>query len=180
MSQPEKKKLPSQPSSVMAAGMAPGMVNSVPPPNPGLAMSAPSPNLIQRLMGGVMSNRMMDKYPEVQGAYNTRSLEAPQDAANVRRIGEMGFLKKMLTGDAYGSTSPFGTIELNMDAIRRDKQDVSDVLSHEMAHAGQGMMGHIKQLFGDRTPEDQAINAEVFRKVRKTDIPLSTPKNGKR
>jgi hypothetical protein len=170
MSQQQKK----QPN-VVAAGMGvptTPLVQPQPNPNPGMAMVAPSPNIVQRIMGGVMSNRMMDKYPEVAGAYNTRSLEAPQDAANTRRIGEMGWLKRKLTGDAYGSTSPFGTIELNMDAIRRDKQDVGDVLAHEMAHAGQGMMGHIRQMFGSREPEDKAISAEVLRKVRKTDIPL--------
>lgn len=173
MSQEQLKKRPTNP--VMATGaMMPssGMMPSTPQPNPGMAMSAPSPNLVQRLMGGVMSDRMAKKFPEVEAAYAGRSIEFPENAANVRRVGEMGKIKQWLTGNAYGSTSPFGTIELNMDAIRRDKQDVNDVLAHEMAHAGQGMMGHIRSMFGSHEPENKAINAEVFRKVRKGDIQL--------
>lgn len=154
----------------------PGM--TVMPPSgvtPNTGMTAPSPNIIQRIMGGVMSDRMAKKHPEVEAAWGGRSLEFPENAANVRRIGEMGKIKQWLTGGAYGSTSPFGTIELNMDAIKRDNQDVNDVLAHEMAHAGQGIMGHIRSMFGSNAPEEKAINAEVFRKVRKGDIPLVAP-----
>jgi len=131
----------------------------------------PQEGIIPRMMGGVMSNRMATQYPDVEKAFAGRSVEFPENAAKVNRIGEMGFLKRKLTGDAYGSTSPFGTIELNMPAIQRDKQDINDVLSHEMAHAGQGISGFLKSFYS-REPEDKAINSEVFRKVRKTDIQL--------
>ncbi len=137
----------------------------------------PQEGFIPRLMGGVMSDRMANKYPEVEKSFAGRSIEFPENAAKVNRIGEMGWLKRKITGDAYGSTSPLGTIELNMDAIRRDKQNLDDVLAHEMAHAGQGVTGFLKSLYSTE-PEDKAINAEVFRKVRKTDIPLQANNSG--
>jgi hypothetical protein len=131
----------------------------------------PQEGIVPRMFGGVMSNRMATKYPEVEASFAGRSIEFPENAAKVNRIGEMGWLKRKLTGDAYGSTSPLGTIELNMPAIRRDGQDLNDVLSHEMAHAGQGLTGFLKSFYSPE-PEHKAINAEVLRKVRKTDIPL--------
>ena len=62
-----------------------------------------------------------------------------------------------------------------MDQIRADNQNIDDVMAHEMTHAGQGIGGYIRQLFGSRLPENQAINAEGLRKVRRTDIPLRSP-----
>jgi hypothetical protein len=167
MSQEQKKKL-INPIPVSTPGMT-----AMPPSG----MTAPSPNIVQRIMGGVMSDRTAARNPEMEKAWAGRSLEFPEAAAKVTRLGEMGKLKQMITGGAYGSTSPFGTIELNMDAIKRDNQDINDVLAHEMAHAGQGIMGHIRSMFGDNKPEEKAINAEVFRKVRKGDIHLAAPRD---
>jgi hypothetical protein len=109
----------------------------------------------------------------MEKAWAGRSREFPENAANVNRIGEMGYLKRKILGDhTYGSTSPFGTIELNMPAIKADNQDINDVLAHEMVHARQGVGGWLKGMLGSPEPDYEAINTESMRNVRRGDIPL--------
>lgn len=160
MSQEQKKR-----PNIMSAGVV--------PTNVGQTMSAPSPNIIQKILGdNLISSGLKNKYPEIEGAFMGRQIEMPREANAVTRISEMGPWGRMMSPNAYASTGPFGNIALNMDMIKQDKQDVNDVLAHEMTHARQGMMGHIKSLFGSRAPEDEAINKESMRKVRRTDIQL--------
>lgn len=137
---------------------------------------APSPSFLRRIIGEPLSAKTAQGWPELEKSWAGRQIEMPNESAKVTNIGEMGMLSKLRYPNAYAATGPFGTVKLNRELIDREKADIDDVLVHELAHVGQGPMGFVNQLFGSAKPENDAINREAFRKVRKTDINLNAPR----
>lgn len=123
-------------------------------------------------MGGVMSDSTAQQWPDLEKAVAGRQIEMPEESAKVNRVMSMGPLFKMLNPDAYAVTGPFKTIALNKDLIEHDKQDVNDVLAHELAHVGQGSRGFLRKFTEPDAVENEAVNREALRKVRRTDIRL--------
>lgn len=139
------------------------------------SISAPSAGWKQKIFGAPMSDASIDQNPEIAKSFAGRSIEFPQAAANTMSVKPMSGLRKMLSGNAYGFTSPLGQISINLDQIRADQQNLDDVMAHEMEHANQGIGGYIRNILGIGNDENKAINAEAFRKVRKDNIPLRSP-----
>lgn len=154
---PEKQEKPKQP--VSQASMVP-------------SISAPSQGWKAKIFGAPMSDESINQNPEIAKAFAGRSVEFPEAAANTMSVKPMSGLRKMLSGNAYGYTSPMGQISINLDQIRADQQDINDVMAHEMEHANQGVMGYVRNMFGIGNDENKAINAEAMRKVHRGDIPL--------
>jgi len=135
----------------------------------------PEPNkqsLLRRIFGDPVSDSTEQQIPGIRASWMGRQVERPDLEGNVTSIKPMSMFNKWRYPDAYAMTSPFGSIQLNNDAITRDKQDMNDVLIHEMTHANQGMGGFLRKLYNPSKDENAAINAEAMRKVRKTDIEL--------
>lgn len=133
----------------------------------------PSPRLLRKILGNPQS---IKDWPELDSKWAGREIEMPDEAGKVNRIMPMNFLTKFMNPDAYASTSPFGTISLNRELIEKDKQDLGDVLAHEMAHVGQGKSGFLRKFYEPNKVENEAIDKEALRKVRKGNIHLRTPK----
>jgi hypothetical protein len=138
-------------------------------------ISAPSQGWKQKLFGPAMSDQSIDQNPEIAKSFAGRSVEFPEAAKNTMSVKPMSTLRKMLSGNAYGFTSPLGQISINLDQIRADQQNIDDVMAHEMEHANQGIGGYIRNMFGIGNDEEKAINKEAMRNVRRTDIPLRPP-----
>lgn len=136
------------------------------------ADTGPSVSLIQRLLGGPMSESTAREWPALQQSMAGRQIEMPNESAQMARVMPMGRFTKMMNPEAYGATGPLGTIALNRELIERDGQNIDDVLSHELHHVGQGPMGLLRQIYGDPNVENSAINREAMRNVRREDIPL--------
>lgn len=129
--------------------------------------------LLRKLLGvDALSNKLGDEWPELQKQWAGRQVEMPKEADQVNKIGKMGIFSKWRNPDAYAVTGPFGTINLNRDLIEKDKQDLGDVLVHELTHVGQGKQGFLRKIYNPSAVENEAVNAEAMRKVRKEDIPL--------
>ena len=133
-------------------------------------------SLIRRVFGDPVSDATEQSMPGVRAAWTGRQIERPDLEGSVNSIKPMGIINRWRYPDAYAVTSPFGGIQLNKALIDKDKQDINDVLIHEMAHAKQGGGGFLRKLYNPDPVEHEAINAEALRKVRKTDIPLRSPK----
>lgn len=134
--------------------------------------AAPKPSLLRRIFGDPISAATDRAWPELRGAFAGRQIERPDLEGNVTSVKPMGFFNKWRYPDAYAVTNPFGGIQLNRELIEKDKQDLNDVLIHEMTHAGQGAKGFLRKFYNPNPDEYAAINAEALRKVRKGDIPL--------
>lgn len=132
----------------------------------------PSPTLMRRIFGGPISKSTAKEWPELEATFAGREIEMPSEAAKVNRIIEMGPLTRWMNPDAYAITGPFGTVALNREMIEKEKQDLPDVLVHELAHIGQGKKGFLRKFLNPSDVESEAINREVFRKVRRSDIEL--------
>jgi hypothetical protein len=128
-------------------------------------------SLLRRLLGDPISESTDKAWPELRAAWSGRQIEAPDKEGSVTSVKPMNMFNRWRFPDAYGVTSPLGQIQLNKDLIERDKQDLNDVLIHEMTHAKRGFGGFFKNLYSNE-PENQAINAEGLRPVRKGDIYL--------
>jgi len=136
--------------------------------------SSPSPGLLRRLLGSLginpVSEDLNQKWPELQKQWIGQEMESPEATSRVPKVMEMGPISKFLTGDAYAATGPFGTIALNREAIEKEKQDLGDVLAHELGHVEQGPSAMIKQFYQDM--ERGPMVKEAFRPRRKKDIYL--------
>lgn len=153
--------------------------------------TAPSKSLLQRLLGGVMSKSTEEGWPELATAWAGREVNMPTEAAGTQRVIEMGPVSRMLFKNAYGVTGPFNTIALNRQAIEQDKQNLDDILTHELTHVGQGqreglLKKHLKSIattassdYLNRPLEQEAFEAEQSRKAIKGDIFLPRPKKKK-
>lgn len=130
--------------------------------------------LIKKIVGGPVSDNQARRWPALAGSFATQSAQMPREASKTNHVGEMGPIFRALNPTAYAATGPFGTIKLNRELIERENQDIGDVLTHEMAHVGQGPMGWLKNAFGIDSDklEHEAINKEALRKVRRGDIYL--------
>lgn len=124
-----------------------------------------------------LSDQNAQSWPELQSSWAGREIEMPNETNKTNSVGPMGFLQRYLHPDAYASTSPFGNISLNRPLIEKDKQDLSDVLVHELVHVGQGKSGFLKHYINPNEMENEAINKEATRKVRRKDIYLQTMKS---
>lgn len=132
----------------------------------------PSQSLLRRLLGHNPNVISAGGWPELAQNWASREIEMPNETGQVNRIQPMGWLGKALSGGAYASSNPLtGIMSVNRDAIDKDNQNLGDVLTHELTHMGQGPMGMIRGLFSNQM-EDEAVNAEAFRKVRRKDIHL--------
>lgn len=129
-------------------------------------------SLIRRLFGDPVSDDTEAAIPGIRAAWMARQIERPDLEESVNSIRPMSAWNRYFNPDAYAVTSPFGGIQLNKELIGHDKQDINDVLIHEMTHAKQGKGGFLRKLYNPSSVEDEAINAEAMRKVRKTDINL--------
>lgn len=110
------------------------------------------------------------KWPELEQALADKESVHPDETKGLRKVFQMGPLFKMMNPDAYAVTGPFGTVAMNRELIEKDKQDVADVLTHELAHVQQGKSGFLRKLYNPSAVEDEAINKEAMRKVIRGDI----------
>lgn len=137
-------------------------------------VAAPTQGWKQKLFGPAMSDQSMEQNPDIARAWAGRQAEFPEAASSVMSVQPMSTLRKMLSNNAYGYTSPMGQIKINLDQVRADNQDINDVMMHEMEHARQGTGSYFSNLFSSK-PEEAAINKEALRKVRRNDIYLPSP-----
>lgn len=133
-------------------------------------------SILRRIIGDPISESTDREWPELRKSFAGREIERPDLANKVTSVKPFGLFDYWKNPNAYASTSPFGGIRLNRERIETEKQDLNDVLVHEMAHAGQGLKGFLKSIYNPNKFEDEAINAEALRKVRKGDIHLRTPR----
>lgn len=138
--------------------------------NPQLAN--PSPSLLRRILGGPMSEKTKRNWPELEAKWAGREIEMPRESTMTGRVRLMNILERAFNPDAYAKTTMFGNILLNRPEIEGHGQDLSDVLVHELAHIGQGKKGFLRKFYEPSKVEEEAINREAMRKVRRTDIPL--------
>jgi hypothetical protein len=129
-------------------------------------------SFLRKLFGDPISENTDKVYPELRAAWSGRQIERPDLEGQVTSIKPMGIFNKWRYPDAYAITNPLGGIQLNRELINQDKQDLNDVLIHEMTHANQGWGGFLRKIYNPSADENAAINAEALRKVRKEDIPL--------
>jgi hypothetical protein len=129
------------------------------------------PGFIRRILGNPVSDRLGQKWPELQREFVKREFDMPREANKTNKIMEMGPIFKWMNPDAYAVTGPFGTVSLNRQLIERDKQNLGDVLTHELAHIGQGKKGFLRQIYEPSQVENEAINREAMR-YRPRDIIL--------
>jgi len=134
--------------------------------------TGPSPGLLRRLLGDPISESTSTRWPALAKAWGGRQIEMPRESAKVTNIGEMGPFTKWRNPEAYAVTGPFGTMRFNRELIEKNKQDLNDVMVHELAHVGQGPLGYLKGIFDPNAQELEPITREAMRKVRKTDISL--------
>lgn len=132
----------------------------------------PSPSLLRKILGNPVSEGLGNQWPELRQSFAGRELEMPRESAKVTNIGMMGPFSRWMNPDAYAVTGPFGTVRLNRALIDKDKQNIDDVLVHELAHVGQGKKGFLRQMYNPSAVENEAINKEAMRNVRRTDIEL--------
>lgn len=129
-------------------------------------------SIIRRIFGDPVSDSTEKSIPGIRAAWTGRQVERPDLEGSVNSIKPMGMFNRWRYPDAYAVTSPFGGIQLNKSLIEKEGQDINDVLIHEMTHAKQGGGGFLRKFYNPSSVENEAINAEAMRKVRKTDIPL--------
>lgn len=136
----------------------------------------PTLSILQRIFGGPMSESTAKEWPALEASMAGRQNEMPVESAKMGRVMPMGRLSKMMYPDAYAVTGPMGTIAMNRELIEKDKQNIDDVLTHELAHVGQGKKGFLRKFYEPNKVEDEAVNREALRNVRREDIRL--PDNG--
>lgn len=135
----------------------------------------PSLGLLRKIFGGPMSESMQSEWPELQREFVKREFDMPQEAAATNRMFRMGPVMKWLNPDAYAVTGPLGTIALNRELIEKDKQNLGDVLTHELTHIGQGKRGFLRNIYEPSVVENEAINREALR-YRPRDVNLPVEK----
>lgn len=119
-----------------------------------------------------MAESTKQDWPELNTEWASREVDMPNETSATSRVMPMGSLFKKMNPDAYAVTGPLGTIALNRELIEKDKQNLGDVLTHELTHVKQGKKGFLRQLSGDSEVESEAINREAMRKVNKNDVDL--------
>lgn len=129
---------------------------------------------MRRLFGGVMSNSTEKDWPQLAQEMNDAEISMPSEALATNRVTEMGPVSRFLHPDAYAVTSPFGTIAFNRALIEKDKQNLGDVVTHELTHIGQGKSAFLKKYVpgGLDKLEQEAVNREAMRPVRRNDVYL--------
>lgn len=146
-------------------------------PEKGKVQTAPSPSLMQRLMGGVMSDSLSQEWPQLAQSWAGREMAMPNETAKTNRVMTMGPLMKWLNPDAYAVTGPLGTIALNRGLIEKDNQNLNDVLTHELTHVKQGKKGFLRNFYEPSRVEDEAINYEAMHShpmPKDINLPLET------
>lgn len=140
--------------------------------------TSPSAGLIGRLIGGPMSSSAARDWPQLEASLAGRQNEMPKEAGGLNYLSTMGPLSKMIYPDAYAVTGPMGTVMMNKELIQKDNQNVDDVLAHELTHVGQGKMGFLRKFYQPDKVENEAIDREAMRNVRREDVNLPMPKGG--
>lgn len=130
----------------------------------------PSPSIIQKLLGGPIN--IARNWPELEQSLAGRQVEMPNESAKLNLVSEMGPFSRWRYPDASAVTGPFGNIALNRKLIEKEGQNIDDVLVHELTHVGQGKKGFLRKFFNPSAVEEEAVNKEGLRKVRRGDIPL--------
>lgn len=181
MSQEIKKKS----ANVVSAGMGvPTMGVSAPTPNPGMAMTSPSPHIMQRIFGDPLSQSNADKWPALASSWAGRQTEMPNEAKGVGKLKPMNFIERAIYGpNSQAVTYPWGTIAVNRENVERNKIDLNSLLVHELTHIGQGQKEGIMNMFSRGGSKDmpdyeqEAYDAENnrYKKVRTTNIALPSP-----
>lgn len=130
-------------------------------------VTSPSPGLLQRLFGALPSD--VDKsWPELSKSFDKMQRENPTATASTM-VRPMGPIAKMLHPNAYGYTSPWGTVSLNRELMNEDKADLDSTLAHELVHVNQtNRLGAIRTIYnnltGNQALEDEAYKAEDTRR----------------
>jgi hypothetical protein len=132
----------------------------------------PSTSILQRVFGGPMSESTAKEWPALEASMAGRQNEMPVESAKLGRVMPMGMLSKLMYPDAYAVTGPMGTVAMNRELIEKDKQNIDDVLAHELTHVGQGKMGFMRKFYEPDKVENEAIDREALRNVRREDINL--------
>lgn len=129
-------------------------------------------------MGGVMSDSTAKNWPQLEQEVADAEVNMPNESQATNRVYEMGPVTRFLHPDAYAMTSPLGTIAFNRGLIEQDKQNLGDVVTHELTHIGQGKSAFFKkfQTGGLNKLEDEAVNKEAMRPIRRDDVYLRPEK----
>jgi len=130
------------------------------------------------MLGGPMSESTAQSWPALEASLAGRQNEMPNEAGKLNYLSTMGPLSKMMYPDAYAVTGPMGSVMMNRELIEKDKQNVDDVLAHELTHVGQGKMGFLRKFYQPDKVENEAIDREAMRNVRREDVNLPMPKGG--
>jgi hypothetical protein len=144
--------------------------------------TSPSPGLLRRIFGGPISESTQTEYPELAREWASAEMNMPQETTMTNRVGPMGALGRFLSGGAYAAANPIlGSISLNRQAIEQDKQNLGDVLAHELTHMHQkpSLIAGFRKYYTppENIPEEQeALAAESKRPVRRSDIYLPPEK----
>ncbi len=129
----------------------------------------PSPSIIRRLLNsGAVSERTQGQYPELGAAWANMERTMPRETAATHRIAPMGSLGKLLYGNAYAVANPLTrTIGVNRELIAKDKQNLEDILTHELTHIHQkpSIVSGLKKLY--TAPENQPEEIEALEAERK-------------
>lgn len=119
--------------------------------------TGPTPSLIRRILG---SGADSQNWPELENEWARMERMYPDQTAKARIL-PMGPLQRFRSPDAYAATGPLGTIALNRELIEKEKQNLGDVLSHELAHVKHG--GFLRQMYDLQGIENEAVNQEAMR-----------------
>lgn len=148
--------------------------------------SPPSPNVARKLWNSsAMSEDVTKQYPDLASAWAGREIEMPAEAAATRNVRPMNWIENKFSGDdTVAMTWPWGTIAINPDRAKQQKQNLGEVLAHELVHVGQNSnpMNLLRNAYHNLKPygAEQPREAEAFeytarRPVRTKDISLDKP-----
>lgn len=131
-------------------------------------------------MGGVMSDSTAKNWPQLESEIADAEINMPNESQATNRVFEMGPVTRTLYPDAYAMTGPLGTIGFNRGLIEQDKQNLGDVVTHELTHIGQGKQAFYKKYLpgGLSALENEAVNKEAMRPIRRDDVYLSPENTG--
>ena len=138
------------------------------------------------------------EWPELERALGTLSAEMPAEVAAMkdRKIRPMGGLERLVNGIVRpgmgATTSPFGNISYDREALQAAGINPEDALAHELVHVrqidrggsplralGRTLTGNASAPYGQRDFEREALEVEMSkmgRRKRTEDIPLGGSK----
>lgn len=156
----------------------------MPPQKEKQKATAPTPGLLRRIFGGPISESTQEEWPELASAWAQQEFAMPSETTWTNRVRPFNFIEKWLNPQADAIQWPWGTIAINKPLVERDKQDLGDVLTHELTHVGQTKRGgwgdfisrmREKDIPYYRRPSEMAAFEAEKKRKKPTDIHLPPP-----